>query len=120
MKETPTKTIWVTREGQRIRVRKMDDRHIVNTLCLLTRWGHRMKDELLYGAFRVSGMLQGEEASMCIQQEIRQLERMDVDEFLSESIPTYDALVDEAERRKLDWSEKEKHGNTQGSARPTH
>lgn len=97
----PTKTIWVTREGERIPVRKMTDSHLVNTIRYLRRAGATEKAEGERAGYSVLGMLQGEMAIDSVERDLSYLESQTVDEYLSETRPTFEALLTEAERRGI-------------------
>lgn len=97
----PTKTIWVAKDGQRVRVKDMGDTHLVNTIRLLRRHATRLIDENLSAAYSIEGYLQGEMAQVAIAQDIDILEESDPEELLADSVPCYETMLDEAERRGL-------------------
>lgn len=45
-KQKCSEFIWIQRDGTPIHVRHMDDNHLLCTIRLLRRWGHRMADKL--------------------------------------------------------------------------
>lgn len=94
----PTKTKWMTRKGEIIKVRDMTDSHLLNTIAYLRRWGEaaKLNAELdcLAHPFNEDTM-----AAFCCEQDAAVLAAMDVDDYLDEVVPTWDALLKEAERR---------------------
>jgi len=97
----PTKTVWVTKDGQRIPVRDMEDDHVVNTIRLLRRSaaGARLKE--LDDAFSCLTFLNGDMAQMAVEQEIAGMMCQDDENWLKDHVPTYRALISEAARRGL-------------------
>lgn len=98
---SPTKTIWVTKDGKRVKVRDMTDSHLVNTIRYLRRTTSEWKQEYELALYGGLAMLSGEMATYCATQSIEQFEAMSVDEYLEESCPTYPAMLREAEKRGL-------------------
>lgn len=96
-----TKTIWQTRDGQRIRVKDMSDEHLINTIRMLHSNGAKMKRAHIAAAYSVASGLQGEMAQFYADRDIDRMEATTLEEFLSQSVPTYDALMEEIEKRKL-------------------
>ena len=97
-----TKTIWETRDGQRIRVRDMDDSHLVNTVRYLRRRFEKLAE---FEALRM--MLgprpRGDIAQMAFDQEIDHLlDPWTVDQLLEDRVVTWPALLAELERRGLE------------------
>ena len=92
-----TKTIWVTKEGERIHVREMGDQHLVNTIRYLRRVGSQAKMALEIE----SPNLNGEMAQFFAERAHDKLLDMSLDEFLESEVETWPALLAEAERRKL-------------------
>jgi hypothetical protein len=96
---TATKTIWETKDGRRVRVRDMEDGHLVNTIHLLNRAYER---RLLSLAFLIDGPggPQGDGAQDCAAREMATAEECGP----GLEYPTYDALCDEADRRRLTYT----------------
>ena len=97
----PTATIWVTREGERVAVRGMDNQHLVNTIRMLRRNAPKMMaaEELSLYAYLDSDPPDG--AYDCASGALSELDEMDADEFLEATVPTFVALLAEAEKRGL-------------------
>lgn len=95
-----TKTIWKTQDGRRIRVSKMEDTHVVSVIKFLRRRAERwmFKDAMRMGHYVETAP---DMAAMAVEQEIDRLGRMTHDQYLCTVIPTYEALLKEAEKRKL-------------------
>jgi hypothetical protein len=92
-----TRQVWVTKEGERIRVRDLTDRHLRNILRFLRpralqRWVLESLDP---------SIARGDMAQMAEEEARRELERMGPTQFVAEvmKIPTIYALIREAERR---------------------
>lgn len=98
----PTKTIWVTKEGERIPVKKMDDRHLLNTIRFLRRNALMLHAQQIKDAYEFSNTIFSEEAFDCHERYIRILESMTEEEFLEDICITYNALVAEAKKRRLE------------------
>lgn len=97
----PTTTVWVTRDGQQVAVRDMSDQHLVNTIRMLRRKAPRMMvaTELSLYAYLDSDPPDG--AADCAESALREMEETDADEFLEGTVPTFRALLAEAEKRGL-------------------
>lgn len=98
----PTKTIWVTKSGLKVNVRDMEDSHVVNTIRFLIKMGNAKKSLLELEAWQFASMFDSETmASDCADREAERLSNMDIYDFLSETCPTWEKLVDEAKKRNL-------------------
>ena len=84
---------WTKKDGTKIRIKDMDDKHLVNTIRMLLR----NNDNYIADAMMGLCSLQGEMACYYAEQEM--------DRMLEEDCihPLYDDLVEEAERRKLEY-----------------
>lgn len=84
---------WTTKEGVKIRIKDMTDGHLVNTIRMLERV-HASNIEMAMWEYAT---VQGEMAQYYMEQAI--------DEMFKESCdhPLYGDMVEEAEKRKLDW-----------------
>jgi hypothetical protein len=93
----PTKTVWVTRDGERIPVRDMTDSHLLNTI----RWLERTHDARVLAMLQpYSAYLSGDPpdgAAMCAEQEACALIEASVEDI----VPTYATMIDEARKRGL-------------------
>ena len=91
-RKEPTKTIWVTKDGQSIRVKDMTDSHLVNTIRFLKR---KSLNEL----YSLSCFIQGEQASYMIDDMITSHEDDEVASYYNSSI--YNTMIDEACKRGI-------------------
>lgn len=89
--------LWTTKDGAKIRIKDMGDRHLVNTILMLQRYHSADKSQAICNAYFMSGIIQGEIASDDIDRAIGVLEDSTVDD----DIPIYNDLYDEAVRRNL-------------------
>lgn len=85
--------LWTTRDGRRIRIRDMGDRHLANTIAMIERAANRAFEEVLNSFPH----LNGEMAQACAEQDWEHA----VDEGVSPSdiSPLYDDLLAEYELR---------------------
>lgn len=97
----PTVTIWVTKEGQRIHVKMMTDRHLVNTIKMLRRWASKARLTAAMEADSFSATTNGEMAELFASQDAERLYAMDDDDFIEMQVPTWERLLKEAEKRGL-------------------
>lgn len=99
--ETPTKTTWVTKDGERIPVREMSDSHLVNTIQYLRRNAQiqLMESTLAIGQYLSDDPPDG--AWLAATAAEHDLNGMDADEFALEAYPTFAAMLKEAEQRGL-------------------
>jgi hypothetical protein len=97
----PTKTVWVTRSGQQIKVRDMTNSHLINTVRYLRRAVHiqLMQEVISLGAYLETNLPDGA-YSAALNAENDLLD-MDGDDYLEMEIPTWPALLAEAKRRGL-------------------
>lgn len=84
---------WTTKDGQRIRIKDMEDSHLLNTIRFLERTWEKRKASMLsdFPCFN------GEMAQYYAEQEWDRLADTDIEE----ACPIYNDMVDEAERRNL-------------------
>ncbi|MEK6884630.1 MAG: hypothetical protein AABY22_33665 [Nanoarchaeota archaeon] len=101
MKSKPTKTIWVTKTGDKIRVKDMENSHLVNVIKYLRKTAQKHFNSELKAAYCVSSMLNGEMAQLFCEQDIERMEDIDIDEELSLEIPCYDLMLNEVFKRGL-------------------
>lgn len=97
-----TKTVWVTREGERIPVRKMADSHLINTIRYLRRIGAEEKAAGESAGYSMLGMLQGEMAIDSVERDLSYLESQTVDDYLHDTRPTFELMLVEAGKRGLE------------------
>jgi hypothetical protein len=91
---------WVVRSGKRVRIEKMGDQHLVNTLHMLERNAPKFQRNDLDRMWEFYTTLQGEMAQYYAEQELLALETDDAAEWLAHAA-IYQALCDEALRRRL-------------------
>ena len=104
----PTRTIWVTKNGQRVPAKEMTDRHLVNTLRMCLRNAQRdlkiLQAKYEYGP----PTFQGEMAQYYAERDWLDLIAMvpdDAEDWLESDLPTWATMVKEAEKRGLEWRE---------------
>ncbi len=88
--------VWTTRDGDRIKVKNMDDIHLHNTIKYLERRAHAEREEALHGMYMSGGMINGEMAEMDYDRILNNLEESGIEEFLD---PIHEAMVLERDRR---------------------
>lgn len=92
--------LWKTKDGRRIRICDMDDRHLLNTIRFLDRKAKEVESAALYAGHAFLNTLQGEMAQDCLENELDAIEQDGVEPH--EICPLYNNLVAEALRRDLD------------------
>lgn len=94
------KTIWETKDGKRIKIKDMEDSHLVNTIKFLRRVAeHEIKSN--QKAFLGFGYPQGEMAQDAYDQEERYWNEITEDELIGEHFPCFDNMIEEGKKRKL-------------------
>lgn len=102
VRQKPTKTIWVTATGERIRVRDMEDRHLLNTINMLKRYAILNYFEAISAGYFCLGFMRGEMAILSVEQDLRALEEdTHPEDLLEEEFPIFATMLAEAKRRKL-------------------
>jgi hypothetical protein len=102
VKLLPTKRTWVTRFGERIKVADMRTHHLVNTIALLRRAAERRRQAELRLACAHLAMLRGEMAVYYCEQDIERLENRDIEQWLLDAAPCFQAMLDECAKRGVD------------------
>ena len=95
------KDYWVTKDGNKLLISKMDTDHIINCVKMLQKWAAVKKEQLILGAYKFEGTLRGELAIDCIHFEQASLEEMDEIELLTEEQPCYKTFLDVLEYRDI-------------------
>lgn len=97
----PSKTVWVTRDGERIPVKKMTDNHLCNTIKLLLHAapGHKLREERELS--RAMDVVHGDAATLAVENEYYMLSEMSIEDYLDMRVPTWEALLNEAVKRGL-------------------
>lgn len=102
----PTKNTWVTRDGRVIKVKDMKDSHLINTMRMIMRvTKSRLIEEQEYAILNFPSF-QGETAQYYAEQEYNRLTSAIIDDchvngWLSITLPCWDTMIKEAEKRKL-------------------
>ena len=96
-----SKNVWVTREGQRVRVQDLSDSHLSNTIQFLRRRVTTFRINYALRADQAIASLNGEQARYSIEDGAAYTLSLQDDDFLAEVIPTWASLLKEADRRKL-------------------
>lgn len=91
--------LWTCKDGRKIRIRDMEDSHLLNTIRMLQRAHHRQELECI----AASSMARGEMAQWSLENEASAM----AEAGPSRSYPIYDDLVEEAIRRSLIKPEEE-------------
>ena len=92
---------WTTKDGRKIPIKEMSDRHLSNTIAFLRRnAGQNILREMTVLNLGLA-TTNGEMAQDGIERELAALESCGDDEYLSEACPQFDALIEEAEKRGL-------------------
>ena len=97
--------VWTTRDGRKILIRKMENRHLFNTIEMLRRQAPLLHAQVSSSFFGAELVLHGEAALDAIEYEQHAFENMTVEEFMLARWPKYAALVEEAWRRGLELLE---------------
>ena len=87
---------WTMRDGTKIAIKDMDDKHLVNTIRLIERKVSEKYGRDISCGYKMLGFLQGEQALMDVESSLDQMEE-DGPEYPVE----YQYLLDEANKRKL-------------------
>jgi hypothetical protein len=95
------KDIWITREGEPVPIKLLEDDHLVNIIKGLRRNVAQYRESIIHSGYQILGGVQGEMAVLSIESDLMQLESISDDEFLAEYMPCYKNLVKEAKERKL-------------------
>lgn len=91
--------VWTTRSGRQVRIAKMGDQHLVNTVKVLRREApEQMYQACLQWDFRLENGPPVAEAEEWL---VGFYQRADVEEFLRISVQQYSRLLQEVEKRGL-------------------
>lgn len=98
------KTIWTMKNGTRIKVRLMDDKHLLNTVKMLERtWALNCRALALSAYSYAYSPMTPDGASDCAESEADQaLEDAETFDGLFDECPQYQTMIDEIERRGLE------------------
>ena len=98
---SPDLKIWETRDGRKIPIEQMGDRHLLNTIAMLNRSACIFRLTLLTELAMACTAVSGDGALMAIESEMHTLDICPDDEVLARAVPQYGLLLDEAARRNL-------------------
>ena len=90
--------LWKCKDGTKVRICDMTDSHLNNTINMLERYTSAMERNM----YHLSNFFTGDLASDMIEDQIMWMEQnrgFDPSEFA----PLYDNLIDERERRELEF-----------------
>lgn len=91
--------LWTCKNGQKVRVCDMEDRHLLNTIAFIERTASRLRPQTISAAYSVLSALQGDMATFYCEQDIAAMEEMSPEEFIG--MPILGKLMLEKERRGL-------------------
>lgn len=91
--------VWTTKDGRRIRVCDMADRHLLNTMRMLQRQARIKEIQLIQEGAAALHIVGGELAAMTIEEEIDRLLEDGVSPY--DIHPAYGAMCIECTRRGL-------------------
>ena len=86
---------WTTKTGEKVPIIKMGDDHLTNTLRMLLRHAALIQLRTPFPTFN------GEMAQYYAEQEYDALMEKTPEDVASDAFPSWDWLLDEAERRRL-------------------
>lgn len=92
--------VWVTKDRRVIPIRELDDDHLSNIISFLRRQAAKVIEQKAADILVSASSLQGEMAIDSMDRELTAVMNTSPQEVL-ESMPIYDALCDEADRRAL-------------------
>ena len=94
---------WTQRDGTKIKIKDMSNRHLINTLRLIARRVKAEQQASIQEAYKSSRMLQGDMAIAQIEFEIVRLEELTIHDIMQEDTKCV-ALLREADKRRLVWN----------------
>lgn len=99
--------VWITRDGQRIKIKDLKDDHLCNILRYVKRNAEKAQNVAFQELSRAERCLQGEMALMAAESELVALGELDWFEFIetddSELFDTVQELLLEVSKRGLNW-----------------
>lgn len=93
-------SVWVTKDGRKIPIKKMTNSHLLNTIRFLDRNFERMREARFLEACLAEDWFNGEMAQLSCEQEQDRLDRATGPDDLDSR---YEEMIDEAERRNLEF-----------------
>lgn len=97
----PSRNVWTTKDGTQVRISKMTDGHLINTIRYLRRKAEAAQFHCLSEAAALGCLLSGEQASADCDAFVEHLEAQHPSEWLEGNVPQYLPMLREARRRKL-------------------
>ena len=95
---------WTQKDGTKLKIKDMTDRHLRNTLRMVFRRAEQMRLAALSDAYSFAATLQGEMALDQMDFTIARLEDATPYDFLEDN-DTTKALLREADKRRLVWND---------------
>ncbi len=96
------KTLWVTKDGVRVKIKNMTDSHLINTIKFLERWAAHTLDQARSSVSYMVDTCNGEMAEYCLEQEVEFLNEANPEDFLHERTHCYAPMLNELSHRGLE------------------
>ena len=91
---------WKTKEGRTIKIRDLEDSHLVNIIRFIRVRAGSFKEALISEAYSFASMLHGDMAQFAADQDINSMYEEPAEDLIEET-PLFQALIKEAKKRKL-------------------
>lgn len=91
----PVTKLWTQKNGTKIRICDISDKHLLNTISFLERKAEEQLHDIPFPSFN------GEAAQYYAEQEFDNLMDMGVEDLAEELYPIYNDLIKEKDRRGL-------------------
>lgn len=90
---------WTTKEGKKIKIKDMEDSHLLNTIAMLERLLKQKEAQAITDGYWMLGFLNGEMALESVENNLNHLEEEGLD--IIDEFPIYEHLQNEAIKRGL-------------------